>query len=206
MDTWAKYDAERSALSDDLAGIDASGWDTQSLCAAWKVRHVVAHLAEGGDVKVGPFLVGMVKNGMSFDRYMESEALTAGAAAPESLLASLRATIGTRKTPPGAKPWNMLIDTVCHSADIRRPLAIDRKVAEETLVEVADRVRTVGFPLKANKRVAGLRFVATDAEWSAGAGPEVQGPLESLILATVGRRAGLDDLSGDGLATLTGRV
>lgn len=35
---------------------------------------------------------------------------------------------------------------------------------------------------------------------------EVAGPLASIILAITGRRAGVDDLSGDGVATLRGRL
>lgn len=205
MDTWAKYDAEREALCSDLAGLDAGQWDTQSLCEKWKVRHVVGHLVEGGDVNAS-MLIGLVRNGLNFNRFMANQALEAGGASPESLVARLRGTIGKHKAPPGAKPVNMLIDTVCHSADIRRPLGINRPLPEETLGEVADNLVKVGFPIGASKRAAGLRLVATDIGWSVGDGPVVEGPAESLILAMAGRRAGLDDLSGDGLAVLRSRV
>jgi len=46
VDTWTKDDAESEALCNDLVGLEASQWDTQSLSAEWKVRHVVAHLVE----------------------------------------------------------------------------------------------------------------------------------------------------------------
>ena len=205
METWEKYDAERGALANDLDGIDPSAWDVQSLCAQWKVRHVVAHLNGGGDVHAGSFFLGMVKTGFNFDKLMCSDALRDGAAAPDELLTGLRASIGKHKTPPGAKPFNMLIDTVCHSLDIRRPLGIQRQLPEETLVEVASNLKNIGFPIKAKKRVAGLKFVATDIDWSSGDGPEVRGPADSIILAMGGRKAGLDDLTGDGVATLAGR-
>ena len=204
MDTWAKYDAEREALCGDLAGLDTDQWDTQSLCDRWKVRHVVAHLAVGGDVKPA-MIIGLVRSGLNFNRFMCNQALQAGAASPESLLAGLRASIGTHKAPPGAKPVSMLIDTVCHSADIRRPLGVKRSLPDETLVEVADAIRKVGFPLGASKRTGGLRLEATDIGWLAGDGPVVEGPAESLILAMGGRRAGLDDLAGDGLEVLSSR-
>lgn len=54
--------------------------------------------------------------------------------------------------------------------------------------------------------MAGLRLVATDVTWSAGDGPVVEGPAESLILAMSGRPAGLDDLTGKGMALLSSRV
>jgi hypothetical protein len=49
-------------------------------------------------------------------------------------------------------------------------------------------------------------LTATDVDWTRGTGPEVKGPLASIILALTGRRAGLADLTGDGLAALTGRI
>jgi hypothetical protein len=56
------------------------------------------------------------------------------------------------------------------------------------------------------KRIAGLRLVASDADWSHGSGPEVSGPALSLLLAMSGRRAGLDALSGNGAAQLRDRL
>ncbi len=206
MDTWQSMDEERSALADDLATLDDSQWDAQSLCGEWKVRHVVGHLIGGADVKVGPFFVGMLRSGMSFNRCMASEGLTLGKAPPEELLGQFRKTIGTRNTPPGAKPENMLVDLVCHSVDIRRPMGITRTVPESTLLTVADTVKLVGFPLKTKKRIAGLHMSATDADWSTGEGPSVEGPLASLILVMAGRKAPLEDLSGEGTETLRARL
>lgn len=67
MNTWQAVDEERSALADDLAKLGDSDWDVQSLCSEWKVRHVVGHLIGGADVKIGPFLAGMPKSGLSFN-------------------------------------------------------------------------------------------------------------------------------------------
>lgn len=41
--------------------------------------------------------------------------------------------------------------------------------------------------------------MAADVDWKAGSGPEVAEPLASIILAITGRRAGLDDLCGEGV-------
>jgi len=126
---------------------------------------------------------------MNPNRYIAREALAAGNASPEALLGQLRATVGSRKTPPMAKPAAMLVDTVCHSADIRRPLGITKTIPEETLVEVADTLEGANFPLGTKKRIAGLRLVATDIAWSTGDGPAVEGPAESLnLVMAVGAR------------------
>ena len=206
MDTWQAIDEERTALADDLGTLDDGQWESQSLCSQWKVRHVVGHLVAGADVKMGPFLTGMLKSGMNFNRFMCREGLAVGAAPPDELLEQFRKTIGTRRTPPGAKPEIMLLDLVCHSGDIRRPTGLTRRVPEATLLTVADTVKGIGFPLHAKKRIAGLRMSATDCDWKAGDGPSVEGPLAALIFVMAGRQAPLEDLSGEGKQALQARL
>lgn len=205
MGTWEAIAEERSVLAGDLASLDIGQWDTQSLCSEWKVRHVVGHLIAGADLKTGAFLAGIVKNRMNVNRYMARVGLAIGAALPEELLARFKATIYVRRAPAGAKPAVMLLDLVCHSVDIRRPVGLSRSVPEATLRTAADLVRDVGVPLNAKKRIAGLRLTATDADWSTGDGPSVAGPLASLVLVMAGRKALLEDLSGEGLPALNTR-
>jgi uncharacterized protein (TIGR03083 family) len=206
MDTWQAVDEERSALADDLAALGDGQWDAQSLCSEWKVRHVVGHLIGGADVKTGRFLAGMLKSGMNFNRCMAREGLTLGAAAPDELMEQFRMTIGTRRTPPGAKPEVMLVDLVCHCGDIRRPTGVTRRVPEATLLTVADTMKNIGFPIRTKKRIAGLRMSATDSDWSAGDGPTVEGQLDSLILVMAGRTTPLEDLWGEGSQILQTRM
>lgn len=110
------------------------------------------------DVKVGPFLAGVLTSGLRFNRYNARQGLAVGAVASDALLGRFKKTIGTHRTPPGANPENMLTDLVCHCGDIRRPTGTTRVVPEATLITVADMVKSVGFPLQAKKRVAGLRL------------------------------------------------
>jgi hypothetical protein len=70
---------------------------------------------------------------------------------------------------------------------------------------VADFFKGSNLLIGSKNRIAGLTLRATDADWRTGAGPEVSGPLLSLVLAMTGRAAALADLSGDGLATLRSR-
>jgi hypothetical protein len=44
-----------------------------------------------------------------------------------------------------------------------------------------------------------------DADWRHGTGPEVSGPAIALVMAMTGRKAALDDLTGDGVAVLRER-
>ena len=67
---------------------------------------------------------------------------------------------------------------------------------------VADSWKNSNLLIGSKRRIAGLRLRATDAQWAHGDGPEVSGPLLSLILAMTGRQAVHRDLSGDGVADL----
>ena len=52
----------------------------------------------------------------------------------------------------------------------------------------------------------GYRVVATDADWSAGAGTEVRGPVGAILLVGSGRLVALPRLSGPGAEDLSGRL
>jgi hypothetical protein len=56
------------------------------------------------------------------------------------------------------------------------------------------------------KLFQGTRAIATDADWSTGDGLDVTGPIEALVLTLAGRFAALDQLQGDGAATIRRRA
>ena len=93
-----------------------------------------------------------------------------------------------------------------HGEDIRRALGAKGEHPEEHLVTLAELYKKTGAPLRAKKRVAGLKLQATDVDWSTGEGPEVKGPCMSLILGMVGRTGALDDCEGAGVETLRTRA
>jgi hypothetical protein len=51
-----------------------------------------------------------------------------------------------------------------------------------------------------------FRVVATDADWSAGAGPEVPAPIGAILLVGSGRLVVLPQLSGPGVEDLSARL
>ena len=99
-----------------------------------------------------------------------------------------------------------LTDHLIHQQDIRRPLGLPREIPAERLVAALDALPTIGGFLQSKKKAAGLRFVASDVDWSYGDGPEVRGPAESLVLVMSGRPAGLDLLEGEGLPEMQRRI
>src|SRR4051794_37157810 len=83
-----------------------------------------------------------------------------------------------------------------------RPLNIAQMYPTECAVQVANFYQGSNLLIGAKNRIVGLTLVASDAEWRHGEGPEVTGPIRSLVLAMTGRKAAIEDLSGRGAQTL----
>jgi uncharacterized protein (TIGR03083 family) len=93
-----------------------------------------------------------------------------------------------------------LIDILVHTQDIVRPLGRRHAMPPEAATVAADRCRLLA-PLTGSSRVVrGLRMVATDAAWSRGRGPTVEGPMEELLMLCAGRAPDTGRLAGDGVA------
>ena len=92
-----------------------------------------------------------------------------------------------------------------HQQDIRRPLGLPRTIPPDRLRATLEFAKTAPV-IRGFWHRRGLRLVATDVDWSVGAGPEVRGPGEAVLLAIAGRNATIDELSGPGLATLRPRL
>jgi uncharacterized protein (TIGR03083 family) len=207
MDEWAAVEGERVALAKDLTGIPVAAWDAPSLCTQWRVRDVVGHLVWGQKgLGLAEGLVGLARNGGSFNRFVARDAIARGSAEPATLLAEFEANASSRKHAPTVTAVAMLADTLCHAQDIRRPLGLDHQYPEDVLESVADMFKVVGFPFHVKKLLAGVRLVATDADWATGQGAEASGPLEALIMVMAGRRAALADLTGPASVTLEARL
>ena len=96
-------------------------------------------------------------------------------------------------------------ETLVHGDDIRRPLGISYAYPAACAAAVADSYKATNLVMGSKKRIAGVKLVATDTDWSHGDGPEATGPMMALLMVIAGRKAALADLSGDGVATLSSR-
>jgi len=201
---WTAIAAERAALADALEGLSDDQWDTASLCEGWTVRDVVAHLAASAKVTGLTFFPKLIGAGFSLTRMQNKDIARERGASPKETLQNFRGIIGSTKSPPGPKvTW--LGEALIHGEDIRRPLGIDRTGSTDPAVLVADFYKGSNLVVGAKKRIAGLTLKATDADWSTGEGPTVSGPITSLVMAMTGRTSAIDDLEGDGVATLRSR-
>jgi uncharacterized protein (TIGR03083 family) len=203
--TWDLIHTERAVMVKTLEGLTAEQWSKPSLCGGWSVRVTAAHIVIGAEQTAGHFFARMAANGFNFNAMMDRDARRLGASSPEEIVGRLQARTTTTNHPP-APVGAMLGEIVVHGEDIRRPLGLASEAAPAAVAACLTMFAKGGFPLGGKKRVAGLRLVATDLDWSHGSGPEVSGPAVPLLLAVTGRHAGLDDLTGGGLDVLRGRM
>jgi uncharacterized protein (TIGR03083 family) len=204
MDIWPTIHAERKALADDLRDLTAEQWDTPSLCSQWTVRDVLAHMTSAASLTPPAFVAKLVGCGFSFDKLQESGVAAQRGDSPADTLAHFKAVETSTKHPPGpGDTW--LGETIVHAEDIRRPLGIKHEYPTEAVVRAANFFKGSNLLIGSKRRIDGLTLHATDAEWSHGTGPEVAGPILSVVMAMTGRKAADDDLTGDGVATLRSR-
>jgi len=203
---FAAVTAQRLQLATPADGLSAEQWDAMSLCSGWRVRDVVGHLLSILEIPIGTFLLGAIR-ARSFNRYADRVAREFAAADPSSLPARYRAAAARRFAPPIIGPIAPLSDVFIHTRDIERPLGRASTLDPAALRTILGYVcggKARGFVPQS--RTKGLRFEATDLDWSAGNGPVVSGTGEAIMMAVTGRAAALADLTGDGVAALTPRL
>jgi uncharacterized protein (TIGR03083 family) len=203
-DMWRTIHAERGALADDLAGLTPAQWNTPSLCTGWTVLQALAHQVSTAKMTPPRFFAKMAAARFNFQRFSAKGIAAESAGGPDATLASYRAVKNASTSPPGPK-LSWLGETFVHSEDIRRPLGIAHTYPVDWVTKVIEFYSGSNVLIGGKRRVAALTLKATDADWSHGSGPVVEGPALSLLLATTGRKAALDDLTGPGLATLAAR-
>ncbi len=203
-DDWPKIQAEREACADLFESLTPEQWSSDTWCKGWTVRDVAGHLIASTEQSPAVFFSRLAKAGFSFNKMVATDAKRYGSGDLSNLAALMRAGALRRSHPPGPLTA-MLGEAVVHGEDIRRPLGVSREIPEETLVTVANFYKGSNLLIGAKRRISGLRLEATDASWTNGDGPEVSGPLVSLVLAMTGRRGAYADLSGGGVATLAAR-
>ena len=202
---WPLIRAERVALIADLQSVNDPQWSTQSLCVAWTVRDVLAHMTTTARMTPGRFFGKFAGTGFQFNAMNAKGVKEELGATPADTLSAFKSVLDRTTSPPGPIDA-MVAEVVIHGEDIRRPLGIAHAYQPEALTLVGDFVIRGNLLLGGKRRATGLTLTATDVDWTRGVGPEVKGPLASIILGVTGRKAGLADLTGDGLATLSGRV
>ncbi|HEY2430857.1 MAG TPA: maleylpyruvate isomerase family mycothiol-dependent enzyme [Acidimicrobiales bacterium] len=204
-DPWPLIHAEREALAADLATLTDEQWATPSLCDGWTVRDVVAHMTATAKMTPPKFFGEFIGSGFRFNAMTAKDVARERGASPSETLAGFRDRMGASTHPPG--PIDAMVGEVAvHPEDIRRPLGISHSYPADLLTRAADFYKSSNLLIGGKKRVAGLTLKATDVDWTSGSGPEVTGPMLSMVLMIAGRRSALAELSGEGVSTLQSRM
>lgn len=203
--TWDLIHAERARLIEDLQNLTAEQWRTPSLCPEWTVHQVLAHLVALTRQTPPKFFGKFAASGFQFNKMAAKDVAREGSGTPAETLAELAAHVGDTTAPPGpVDSW--IGEVVVHGADIRRPLGLAYSPPVATTRQVADFYKNSNLLIGSKSRIVGMRLVASDSDWTHGSGPEVRGPMLSLVQAMTGRAIAVADLRGDGIPTLVARM
>jgi uncharacterized protein (TIGR03083 family) len=186
---WRCVDDQRIELAGLLESLDVEQWTAPSLCDGWRVRDVAAHLTHSHMNPVRA-IAEAVKSGFRFDA-MISRLGREDRRSQSEIVAALRAMAGARKKVPGTSVQQPLIELLVHGQDITVPLGIDRLMPVDAALEAAKKLSGMTFPLNAQRRLAGIRLVATDADFAAGEDTgedtEVRVPIREIVMILAGR-------------------
>ncbi|MCF6507880.1 maleylpyruvate isomerase family mycothiol-dependent enzyme [Blastococcus sp. MG754426] len=170
----------------DLLAADPGAWDGPSLCAGWRVRHVVAHVTMPVRLTPERFGAEMAAAGGDFGRLSDTVAARDAALPAAELLAALRSPVLHRWQPPGGGAPGALTHAVVHSLDVT--LALDRPPVAPAgaALAVLDQLAAADGSLF-GVDLSGARFEATDAARAWGDGAVVRAGTGRLVALLAGR-------------------
>jgi uncharacterized protein (TIGR03083 family) len=173
-------------LADLLADGPAESWDAATLCEAWQVRHVVAHVTMPVRLTPETFGAEMAAAGGDFGRLSDTVAERDGALPADDLLADLRSPVLHAWQPPGGGAAGALNHAVIHSLDVT--VALDKPAAapDEAIVAVLDQL-TAANGAYFGLDLTGTRLEADDADWTWGEGEVVRASTGELVALLGGR-------------------
>ncbi|MEV4262108.1 maleylpyruvate isomerase family mycothiol-dependent enzyme [Kribbella sp. NPDC049584] len=200
---WAAIDAQRLRTTDFLETLDPDDWARRSLCEGWTVRDVAAHLTQQ-QMTIADGLRVALRHPGSLNHMIQASVRERSALPTDELIAGIRAMVGSRRHNVGVTPLETLIDIVVHGQDIAVPLGRSLPVPPEVAALAADRVWSYQASRRGRRMAKvfkphpydGCRLVATDTDWSVGAGAELRGPILAILLLLTGRNVVLPALSG----------
>src|SRR3954466_12553561 len=106
---WAAIDQQRSDLADLLDDLSAAEWAHPSLCSAWRVGDVAAHLALA-QMPVGAAASAALRSRGSFSGMIRDSARRHAAVPKDQIAAEIRGMVGSRRHAPGITDMEPLLD------------------------------------------------------------------------------------------------
>lgn len=208
MDAAALFDriaARRRATADLLESLDDAQLATPSLCDAWTVREVAAHLTVPLAVPPARMALAAARHGGRFARANVAVARERGRRPVAELAAVLRERATSRWTPPGHGPAAPLTDLVVHTADMCVPLGRPHAITPDDAAAGFDLVTGFSLFIVPRGLLRGVRIAPTDLDRTWGDGAALTGPAADVLLAVFGRRGFGERVGGPGREVLAAR-
>ena len=98
---WPLIRAERVALIADLQSVNDPQWSTQSLCVAWTVRDVLAHMTTTARMTPGRFFGKFAATGFQFNAMNAKGVKEELGATPADTLSAFKSVLDRTTSPPG---------------------------------------------------------------------------------------------------------
>lgn len=204
-DYWELIHAGRARIADMLDGLTPQQWHSRSLCAEWTIEQVAAHLTAAAGTGRWAWLRSITLAGFNADRHNARRLARHLGSTPQETGERFRRSVMLTIAPTkDYAAW--LGEVIVHGQDIARPVGITLTPDPVAVREVATFFAAKDFAVNTHTAVKGLALEATDADFAAGSGPLVRGPLLSLVMAMAGRRDYCADLDGEGAVVLGRRI
>lgn len=204
-DVMALAEGERADLLDLLEELAPHEWEAPTACDGWSVRDVAAHTISYDVLSPAATAGAFLRGRLSVDRINELLVERYRPLPTSVVLEHHRAHPRPRGLAAGFGGRIALTDAMVHQQDVRRALGRPRAVPAERL-EVALPFAMRAPTLSARSVARGVRLVATDLDWSWGAGAEVRGTGEALLVTVAGRGTAVAELDGPGRDLVAPRV
>lgn len=198
---------ERRRVADLAETLTEEQLHTRSLCEAWSVRDVLAHLLMPLVTSRSTAVTTIVRARGSFDRANVLLTSRLGGMSVQELADGLRLHAAHPFRPPGMSLAAPLTDLLVHTQDVARPLGIPHvppAAGVGTALAFLTRGAPRGFVRKGT--ADGLSLHATDLDRVWGSGEAVRGRGIDLVLALTGRTSALALLDGPGIDLLGRRL
>lgn len=204
----ARATANRRLFADVLDDLGEAHARDPTLCEGWDVRALAGHQLQPIRVPSWRFLVTAARQ-RSMARACDVHATRLGDRPLAETADELRRLAGA-----GSKPWYIgwagpFTDSCIHLRDLAEPQGLDVTVPLEdwnAALEIIVSPRGTESFVPVKGLLDGVRWEATDTDWSHGEGSTVIGSAEALAMVMSGRAAYLDRISGDGAATVRERL
>ena len=206
-DPWPLAGRARNEFADLVESLAPEQLASETWCSGWTPNDVLAHLVWLVEMTPETMMASVEQASGDFHLSMRNEAARIAKRPQVELIATLRTRGGMVSAVPGTPEAGILTDVAIHTQDVRRSLGLPGRLDAETVGTGLDMLTThpnAAYLIDVSV-LEGLRFVATDFAWSSGDGPLIEGTGEAILMAVAGRPT-LDELTGDGAATLRSRV